>query len=148
MEKYKVMKVISTVAAFAGLAIGIYGNSSKNNAALIIGAVILLAFGALRWIALAKEGTAKNELKKLGKTYIVLAIVIAVVAIIGFMITSTPNETSSSSKRECKVCHKTFESKKEKDNIVRTKMCINCYNNYIWAENAKEAAKEYRDHNQ
>lgn len=47
----------------------------------------------------------------------------------------------------CKVCHREFTNEDEVRSIKRTNMCLNCYENYKFGSEAKEAAEEYKENN-
>ena len=83
-----------------------------------------------------KIGSATISIKGL------IIIICILLLIIGFVISGASGGSSSggsSSKNTCSVCGRVFEAGDSAGNyksIARTHMCVNCYNNYQWAQDA------------
>lgn len=88
---------------------------------------------------LRKSVVVKRHIEKHKKKYIIGAIALFLAFLI-FLMAIVPNEGSSGESDDtirCKSCYKTFaEGTSNANNIRRTNMCKNCYENYKWSQDA------------
>lgn len=130
--------------------------------------LIILAVGILGICAIVSGIKIYSDMKK--KSYVLekekdsaqmnvgFGIFLLILAILvgkwvgGIDVKSTPKSTNSreyesSGKSRCKSCGRYFNDDDNVRSIKHTNMCKNCYNNYKFGTEAKEAEKDYKEVN-
>lgn len=136
MDKIKMIKVITALIGVGGAVLFFFGFP------LIFSIALFILSGVIRWVGLAKAGAEKSELNKIWKSFAVLGVIFLVLIVVGYIIKGGPRSTSGSD-RTCKVCGEVYSDSDNTKKIARTGMCISCYNEYEWSQNAKKAAETY-----
>lgn len=75
----------------------------------------------------------KKEINKGGRRMLLIGVVLVLLS--GFFLTRIPSSGGSSNNHDtCGYCGRHFTDSANISSIARTHLCVNCYNNYKWAD--------------
>lgn len=87
----------------------------------------------------------EKNLKIVEKNKKIEAALLIVVGCVILLFGSMPRNHRYVAKSDtCKVCHREFTNEDEVKSIKKTNMCLNCYENYRFGVDVKDAEKNYK----